>query len=114
MSSPIIFAWGLTRGDVSSEDNLLDAPGLICYRGKAVEKQIGEDGLLLDEEAVALNNPNDRAVVINRPTRTLYLSTMCDNCSTPTGIKLVVRLVYDVVTLTSAEQADLFNYCCSS
>jgi hypothetical protein len=47
--------------------------------------------------------------ILNSPTREIYFSTQCTNVLTPTSVKLNVRVVYDVVTLSNAEQAALFR-----
>jgi hypothetical protein len=111
--SALTFAWGLTRGDVSAESDLVSAPGLITYNGQS----INDVGGVTSHDARSLcaipENKDDICLVIAKPTRTLYLSTHCEGVTNVASVGLAVRVVYDVVSLTSSEQADLFNYCCT-
>lgn len=106
------FAWGLTRGDVSDEDNLVEAPGLITYNCQSNHINVTDLEYSIRDLCAIPENENDIACVMNKPTRSLYMSVHSENIAQIASIGLSVRVVYDVVSLTSSEQAELFQYCC--
>lgn len=106
------FSWGLTKTDLTGEYGLLSKNGLMTFKGKAEE--ISAAGTFrLQDEAVVLTNPNDLGLVKNDPVKQLFLSLETANLDFST-LNIQYRVIYDVVTLSTAEQAAIYaaSACC--
>lgn len=117
IAAGIKFNWGLS-GAVGPESILL-APSLLCYSGRNGVLAHSEHTENPEEKYAGwvFGGPQDQINIaeggvgslINRPVKTLFLARETNGCTVNPGVIYNIRIEYDIVTLTTSEQAELYQ-----
>lgn len=103
----IKFNWGIAGVEGDSLTSLLFEPSLVCYQGR----QGGAPGapIMFETGGVPDQIEVSGARGINqKPVKKVYFGREIDGIATA-DMKYDVRIEYDIVTLTTQEQADLYQ-----
>lgn len=108
------FNWavGIRPNLAGGEDeiDLIAQPGLLVYSGRQglLPGGVFQVGGLQDQ--IALNNKDSYGVFAQIPARQLYFKTEIKGLSTDSGLYIIVcRFDFDVVSLSTSEQAELYR-----
>lgn len=111
MGAQAVFEWGVAYDDRAADSGVnrlvttQSTMGAVCRCGGLAD---GEEYLLGEgRDTLNFRDPNDPNVFIAKPTRELYMVFRKQNLAS--GAAVGVRFIYDIVSLTTAEQAAL---CC--
>jgi len=108
------FNWGLSGREMDSDiKDMLMQKHLLCYSGRTGELPTGSSaqiGYLLGgfQDQINFEDENAFGLLNNYACRSLYLLTeTLDLSGTP--LELVIRVKYDIVTLSTSEMSELYQ-----
>jgi hypothetical protein len=105
------FNWSICGRESSEDISLLKNESNICYSGRRGKNDDG-DGLSCylvggHQDQISMSSIDNYGVLKNSPLKELYFGTELNNIGDAPSFDL--RIEYDIVTLTTAEQADLYQ-----
>lgn len=102
--------WGLAKvAQTNLSGYIANARGLLCIKGGISDDLGAHAAMVIKDQSV--NFKNDSGVIQpEAPARKLFLLLDSPNLATAGtgGTAIAVKIIYDVVTLSSQEQADLY------
>lgn len=115
MSEGSKFSWGISgaEGDVTGNVGILLEPSLICFSGRAGKIGLSDLGVVINAQDYINLAQNGTGTLQNTPLKKVYFARdvhgytgQMDEAG-KTNYDLYIE--YDIVTLTVAEQADLYQ-----
>lgn len=102
------FNWGIAGKEGETDESILQEPSLICFSGR--QAGLGDAGTSYQFGGVQdqIFMSGGYGVLSNNPMRTPYLA-LESNLQDVEAAFYGLRIEYDIVTLTTAEQADLYQ-----
>jgi hypothetical protein len=102
------FNWSICGAEGETDENLLENKHNVTYSGRSgtdnADDKIPVGGY---QDQIYLNDPGNYGVLKNKPLKTVYLGTEWNDLSGAPSV--CIRFDYDIVTLTTAEQAELYQ-----
>lgn len=104
--------YGISGAEPDPDVNLLNEPSLQCYKGRVRVSTAGAE-LELDSDQFDISSGGHHGTFKQRPVKKVYFSRELTGYD-PTSVVYGIRIEYDIVTLTTAEQAELYQLglCC--
>ena len=101
------FNLGISGSEPDEAVNLLFEPSLQCYKGRVgVSTALAE--LPLESDQFDISSGGHHGTFKQRPLKKVFFCRELSGYD-PTGVIHGIRIEYDVVTLTQAEQAELYQ-----
>ncbi|MCK5795418.1 MAG: hypothetical protein KAH12_11965 [Anaerolineales bacterium] len=102
--------WGISGSEGETDQSIIQEPSLVCYSGRqgglnpTYEESYQFGGI---QDQIDMNS-GGYGVLINSPMKTPHLALESNQVDVEEAF-YGVRIEYDIVTLTTAEQADLYQ-----
>ena len=100
------FNYGISGAEPDDAINLLNEPSLQCYKGRVRVSTAGAE-LELDSDQFDISS-GGHGTFKQRPVKKVYFSREVTGFD-QTNVVYGIRIEYDIVTLTTAEQAELYQ-----
>lgn len=104
------FSWSLCGKISTADESLLENESNICYSGRrGLHTADSQVSFMIGgyQDQIYMSGKGSYGVLVNRPLKEVFLGTEMNDINGTPGVTL--RIDYDIVTLTTAEQADLYQ-----